>query len=714
MRRGRYNRRQNDYYKRPYYNNYNNYNYGNISYDNYMMDKILSTREPNLYDENVPIEEITLEDEKKIPKMPENILSKPDKDSFNKLIDSYKKQIKEKRDLIEINILKIHEKKNDYDENIDDPIFNEKKKLKERKGELINILKEKKETNLPIRNKIRELKDDLKQYERYHLSTKIKVILNEIENIKEQLCFSKLTSQEEKKLINRKQLLNEYLIPLKKLNDYKLENKDLLQSTSEEKEELKTIDEDLIKVNDNIKQVYKNREEKYIATDNEINNIKLNLDKLREEKRELVNKMKQEYDKFYEKKREYENQQNLIEYINQCEEQIKYLKKNQQKEKKLIKKKEKQKEKQKEKESNENKLYIKIETPKRKYDKEIKECDELINYFLALIPKEEETIKEEINTNENNKLEIIQKKEDLNIGISGGGIKKKKGKKPKMSRRVEYETGGLKLDIDILLKIKNTGFDPPMSIYEIPELILKIKNLKEKYNKENIEISNDDINNFKEKKNESYEKEIEIDNEGNKFNFDNDDDDFFDSKKIEVENIENQNEKNDNKELKEEKKEEEKIKKKKKVEIEEKKEENKNKPPKFIENKEEKKIVSDEDEEENKENKIKIKSLLDDNLQLNDDEEYEKDETIKKTETKNSLPKVTNIDDEQDEILDEEKKKIHYNSPIKEKKKNNNEEEKEEDEEEEEDNEIVLSAKKNELETKSPIISMRKKTEDNN
>ena len=45
-----------------------------------------------------------------------------------------------------------------------------------------------------------------------------------------------------------------------------------------------------------------------------------------------------------------------------------------------------------------------------------------------------------------------------------------------MSRRVEYETGGLKFDINILLKLKNTGFEPPISIYEIPELVLKIKN----------------------------------------------------------------------------------------------------------------------------------------------------------------------------------------------------------------------------------------------
>ena len=239
MRRGRYNKRQNYYYNRPYSSNYsnsnyyNNYNYynndGKNNYDNYMIDKVLNTRESNLYDENVPVEEITLEDENRIPKMPEKILSKPDKESFDKLINSFKKEIKEKSDLIELNILKLQEKKNDYNENIYDQIFTEKKKLQERKGELINILKEKNETNIPIKNKIRELQEPLKKYDRYHLSNKPKVIINEIENIKEQLSFSKLTSQEEKKLMNRKNLLKEYLIPLQKLNDYKLENKDYIQ-----------------------------------------------------------------------------------------------------------------------------------------------------------------------------------------------------------------------------------------------------------------------------------------------------------------------------------------------------------------------------------------------------------------------------------------------------------------------------------------------------
>ena len=99
---------------------------------------------------------------------------------------------------------------------------------------------------------------------------------------------------------------------------------------------------------------------------------------------------------------------------------------------------------------------------------------------MALLPKEEEKIKEENRIkdlkenleNKENSLKIKEKKEDLFIGVSGGGIKKKKGKKPKISRREEYETGGLKLDVDILIKIKKTGFEPPISINEVPELIL--------------------------------------------------------------------------------------------------------------------------------------------------------------------------------------------------------------------------------------------------
>ncbi len=256
----------------------------------------------------------------------------------------------------------------------------------------------------------------------------------------------------------------------------------------------------------------------------------------------------------------------------------------------------------------------KINVIKRKYDSEIKECDELINYFLALIPKEEKEKEENIinNLKENktdNLLEIKEKKENLNIGILGEVKKKKKGKKPKISRRLEFETGGLKLDINILLKIKKTGFEPPISINQIPELILKLRNLKDKYVKENVEVNNQNNDN-------KSEKEIELNNDEKEFEFNksfNDDNHSENEKIIDIDKNENNendksyndedkkieilNEKseNDNNENKEEEKEIE-IETEKEI-IEENKEENKEE--KKEEKKKKKKVIIEEKKEEN-------------------------------------------------------------------------------------------------------------------
>ena len=77
IRRGRHNKRQNDYYIRPYYSkysyssNYNSHgnynNYRNYNYDNYTIDKVLNITQ--IYMIKCSNRKITLEDENKIPKM---------------------------------------------------------------------------------------------------------------------------------------------------------------------------------------------------------------------------------------------------------------------------------------------------------------------------------------------------------------------------------------------------------------------------------------------------------------------------------------------------------------------------------------------------------------------------------------------------------------------------------------------------------------------
>ena len=110
-----------------------------------------------------------------------------------------------------------------------------------KKGELREKINSQNEINEPIRNTIKEYSENLKKYDKYHFSKKTREIRNQITQIKQQLSFSALTSQEEKKLIEKKHLLEEYIKPLKQLNDYKYSTKDHLKSTKSERKELNDL-----------------------------------------------------------------------------------------------------------------------------------------------------------------------------------------------------------------------------------------------------------------------------------------------------------------------------------------------------------------------------------------------------------------------------------------------------------------------------------------
>ena len=392
--------------------------------------------------------QLTLEDEDKIPKMPEKILKQPNEENFNKEIEKLKSEKNQKGKNISDLYNKITEEKTGIKQEDKVKLNERKKELKKRKDELKSILENEDKGSEEIREELRNLTDEVRKYERYHFSKNPNVILNQIRDIKEKLSFSELSSTEEKQLMEKKPLLEEYYKPCKKLYDFKINNKDkLTKKNVSEREELKKINEELKKINDEIKIVFdKKNESKPI-----IQQYKVQIESLKKDKEEIQKKIDESYEKFYQDKYEYDKQQRFIQYIKKCQEQINKIKKRNEKEKKRKLKEEKKKKK----DGEESEETLKdIEITKRivkKYDNQIKECEELKNYFSALLPKEEENKEiEEKEKREKTKLDedlekgilkpITQKNYDDILGISEGDKKKKKEKNLiKIKKKKEWE-----------------------------------------------------------------------------------------------------------------------------------------------------------------------------------------------------------------------------------------------------------------------------------
>ena len=377
--------------------------------------------------------QLTLEDEDKIPKMPEKILKQPNEENFHKEIEKLKSEKNQKGKNISDLYNKITEEKTGIKQEDKVKLNERKKELKKRKDELKSILENEDKGSEEIREELRNLTDEVRKYERYHFSKNPNVILNQIRDIKEKLSFSELSSTEEKQLMEKKPLLEEYYKPCKKLFDFKEKNKHLLVKKSlPEREELKKINEELKEIKEKIKSVIDKKNESKPV----IEQYNVQIESLKKDKDEIQKKIDEKYEKFYQDEYEYNKQQRFIQYIKNCQEQIKKIKKRNEKEEKRKLKEEKKKKK----EGNESEILKDIKITKKiikKYDNEIKECEELNNYFSALLPKKEENEeKEEKEEREKTKLDedlekgllkqVTGKNYDEFLGVSDGGIKKKK------------------------------------------------------------------------------------------------------------------------------------------------------------------------------------------------------------------------------------------------------------------------------------------------
>lgn len=126
----------------------------------------------------------------------------------------------------------------------------------------------------------------------------------------------------------------------------------------------------------------------------------------------------------------------------------------------------------------------------------LKQYNDLKDYFISLLPKEQ---KEQITidvTGKSNydvskdikagKLKKIEKKLDDEFGAeTAAGKKGKKGKKPKLPKdsRKTTKKVGLTLDFEMIQKITDAGLSAPTKVEDIPKFLEELDKKKSKFDK---------------------------------------------------------------------------------------------------------------------------------------------------------------------------------------------------------------------------------------
>ena len=456
--------------------------------DNYLIDKALG----NIKDDpgsarnrprRIPLYLIRLEDEDKIPKMPENILPKPNDEEFQKRIDALKQKSDEKKKSIDEQLEKRRQETAGAKSDDKDNPFEKKKTLSTTIKNLNKQINDDEESIAPIKNKFNALNDKVKSYERYHFGTNLKKLAQELRKIKEKISFGAISINEETELNNRKAVLEEYQKALKTFLDFKKENNETLNKTKEARNQRK----ELYKQRDELdKQIEELKAKKEIKKP-EIVRINKIIDSLKEDKKKINEEIRQIHNDWNNQWYEYEKQQKLIQYIKDAQAKIKGLKKRE--------KKKENKENEKEGDKTEKNTDLKIVTYKPN-EKELKlqQYNDLKNYFVALLPKEQEVKAQETKGKSNydisndikaGKLKKVEKKFDEQFGGDIQIGKKKKGKKPKEPKdsRKAAKKAGLTLDFEMIQKITDAGLSAPRTVEDIPKFLEELEKNKVKAEK---------------------------------------------------------------------------------------------------------------------------------------------------------------------------------------------------------------------------------------
>ena len=315
----------------------------------------------------------------------------------------------------------------------------EKRKLVNARIKELNIeINNHEQSIAPIRNKFTALSNKVKSYERYHFPNNPKRVAADLKKIKEKISFAAINVTEETELIKRKALLEDYQKDLNEFLKFKEENNETLNKTKPAKEEKKNKYKEREDLDKQIEELQK----KKTIKKPEIERLNQIIDSLKKDKQAISKEIKDVYAEWDNQWYEYNEQQKLIKYIKDAKDKIKGLKKrkkNNEKNNEEGGEKTDKKDGTKTKTTFEDTIKINVYKTNEK-DQKIEKYNHLKNYFVSLLPKQQD------QTGNNNldiskdvkagKLKKIERKEDNDfVGQMPGKKKGKKPKEPKDSRK---------------------------------------------------------------------------------------------------------------------------------------------------------------------------------------------------------------------------------------------------------------------------------------
>jgi chromosome segregation ATPase len=433
------------------------------------------------------LSKISIDDEEKIPEKPKDILEKPNDKHYEKAIKEIEDKLKKHYDSIKG--LKEQIKKEKFGNNP------EKEKLQKERGELKpkqdELDKQIKKLDVELakpeaeRKVLRAQKEALQKDVEF---TNINNIDGEIKSIQHKLGFSALNISEEKKLIDRKNRLENQRPKVAKLSEIKTKLEEINTNNKAAYEKLRSLRDSRKIISDQLKKIYTRLDEihsNFVSNDPNIKNLQLQIEsidadilKLKGEKTALS---KEWDDKWY----KFEAQQRELTYINEALKKISDLKKKAEKDRKRKEKMEAKMAGKQQEETADNNDAEPEEVVKFGY--EIATCEWLKTYFSSIISDKSQKVVENKpvqNTNEDSKLVTIVKNEkELELGLSGDVVAKKKGKGPKVSKREQKveSTNMLALDLNVINKIKDVKLTPPVFKADVSAFLEKLGKAHEEF-----------------------------------------------------------------------------------------------------------------------------------------------------------------------------------------------------------------------------------------
>jgi DNA repair exonuclease SbcCD ATPase subunit len=333
------------------------------------------------------------------------------------------------------------------------------------------------------RGELAELKNQKDSLQKELEVYKVETLNAEIKAIQHKLGFGSITVSEEKKLIDRKQRLEEQKPKVEKFAAAQAKIKKIHDSNDKIFAQLKALNDTKKQLNDKIKVLSTklgNFLENKKQNDPNIKNLELQKDNIYEEKKKCIKKKRELDDEYEDKVYAHREQQKLLKYIKEATEKITLLKKKEEREKKR-----------REKEAKENAQEEQPEGEVQKVEEEpfayeMYTCEWLANYFKNSIASKDNTQQVQSNvpvTSSNTKIDediskglikpISRKDDEFSIGLSTSAPAKKKQKGPKVSKREQKleSSNLLTLDIGIIKKIQDVKLSPPSMKSDIPSFI---------------------------------------------------------------------------------------------------------------------------------------------------------------------------------------------------------------------------------------------------